>query len=190
MSMNTWVQNVIDESADGTAVSNTTTETSIINAVQKRTFPANVFGFVGKRIRLTAAGRISTVVTAPGTLTLRLKFGSVAVFTTGAMSLNIVAKTNVNWWLDCYGEIRTIGASTAATLFMMGVWLSEAAINTAVPTTGPGPGGFTLPFNTAPVVGAGFDSSASQQIDLTAQWGTANAANSILAHLCGIELLN
>lgn len=189
MAQNTWVQNVIDESADGTALSNSTTETSIINAVQKRTFPANTFGFVGKRLRLTAAGRISTVVTSPGTLTLRLKFGSIAVFTSGAMSLNVVAKTNVPWFLECYGEIRSIGASTAATLFMIGVWTSEAVIGAPLPTVG-GSGTFVLPFNTAPVVGAGFDSSASQVIDLTAQWGTANAANSILAHTCGIELLN
>ena len=59
---------------------------------------------------------------------------------------------------------RAIGAS--GNLMWQGLWISEAALNTAVPTTGPGPGGFTTPFNAAPAVGANFDTTVSQAVDL------------------------
>jgi hypothetical protein len=44
-------------------------------------------------------------------------------------------------------------------------WFSEAGLNTAVPSTGPGPGGNTLAFNTAPVVGSGFNSQSALTLD-------------------------
>jgi len=185
--LNTWVGLVNNVSADGTALTASVTETSIVSALHKYTLPANFCDFVGKKFRITAYGRISTVTT-PGTLTLKIKFGSIAVFTSGAMSLNASAKTSVGWKLDLLCEVRSIGVSTSATVFGMGTFESEGAVGGSVPTSG-GLAAFLLPFNTAPVVGAGFDSTASQVLDLTATWGTSNA-NSILCHLLAIEALN
>jgi hypothetical protein len=186
--LNTWVGLVNNVSADGTALTASVAETSIISALHKYTLPANFCDTVGKKFRVTAFGRVSNVVTTPGTLTLRLKFGSIAVFTSGAMSINIVAKTNVGWKLDLLCEVRSIGISTAATVFGQGTWASESVIGAGVPTA-TGCGVHVLPYNTAPVVGAGFDSTASQVLDLTAQWSISNA-NSILCHLLAIEALN
>ncbi|WP_196299689.1 hypothetical protein, partial [Streptococcus pneumoniae] len=42
---------------------------------------------------------------------------------------------------------------------------SEALINMAVPTTGPGGGGYVMPWNTAPVVGTGFNSQSALTLD-------------------------
>lgn len=189
MSANTWVQALSNISADGTALTNNTAETSILNALHKYTLAANVLDAVGKKMRLYATGRISTVVTTPGTLTLRLKFGSVAVFNSGALSLNTTAQTNVPWILNALLEARTVGSGTAATLFGMGTWESHAVIASPAPTAG-GCGTHVLPYNAAPAVGAGFDSTAAQVIDLTAQWSVANASNSIQCHLFSLEMLN
>jgi hypothetical protein len=120
---------------------------------------------IGRTWRVTAAGRISCVVTTPGTARYDLRMGAVTAWDSLAIPLNIVAKTNVNWRLDLLLTCRSVGPSTGCTLFGQGIWFSEANINTAVPATGPGPGGAAVPFNTAPVVGAGFDSTISNQMD-------------------------
>jgi hypothetical protein len=44
--------------------------------------------------------------------------------------------------------------------------------------------------NTAPAVGATYDSRASNQVDLTATWSVANAANSIQCHGFWFKALN
>ena len=126
--------------------------------------PAGYFQ-IGRIWRLTAAGRISTVVTTPGTARFDVRLGAVTAWDSLAIPLNIVAKTNVNWWLEVLLTCRSVGTGTSATLFGQGYWLSEANINTAVPATGPGPGGAMVPFNTAPVVGTGFDSTIANALD-------------------------
>jgi hypothetical protein len=120
---------------------------------------------IGRIWRLTAAGRISNVVTTPGTARFDVRLGAVTAWDSLAIPLNIVAKTNVNWFLQVMLTCRSVGTGTSATLFGQGYWLSEANINTAVPATGPGPGGVLLPYNTAPVVGAGFDSTIANALD-------------------------
>jgi hypothetical protein len=120
---------------------------------------------VGDALRLRAFGRLSCVVTTPGTARFDLSagVGGTAIFDTLAMPLNIVAKVNVAWNLEVEGIVRAVG--NAANIFWHGWWLSEASINTAVPSTGPGPGGQNVPYNTPPVVGANFDHSVANILD-------------------------
>lgn len=129
---------------------------------------------------LRATGRLSSVVTTPGTARFDLSAGvaGTAFMDSLAIPLNIVAKTNVGWVLDMMGTVRAVG-STAA-IFWQGQWLSEAALNVAVPSTGPGPGGNTLPYNTAPVVGASFDHSIDQILDFN--WTQTVATGSVTLH--------
>jgi hypothetical protein len=117
------------------------------------------------QIQLVAHGRISCQVTTPGTARFDLSAGvaGAAFFDTLAMPLNVVAKTNVSWRLEVIGTVRAIG--NAANIFWSGYWLSQASILTALPATGPGPGGQIVPYNTAPVVGTSFDHSVDQIID-------------------------
>lgn len=128
------------------------------------TIPAGYFQ-IGRVLRLTASGRISCVVTTPGTARFDVRLGAITVFDTLAIPLNIVAKTNVSWYLEVLLTCRSVGTGTSATLFGSGYFLSEANINTAVPSTGPGPGGQLVPYNTAPVVGTGFDSTVANAFD-------------------------
>jgi hypothetical protein len=193
VSIQTWQETHVTSLVDGSAISNSTSQLSLLGvagagaSASKFSFPPN-FLSVGKMLKITAAGRISTVVTTPGTLTLGLLFGAVVIANGGAMALNIVAKTNVPWVLEWNLVCRAIGSSTSANFMHQGVWTSEAVIGSPVPGTG-GAGSHMLP-NAAPAVGTGFDSTASQVMDIVATWSIANAANSITMHQFRAESLN
>lgn len=124
------------------------------------TLPAGYWQ-IGRIWRITASGRISTVVTTPGTARFDLRMAAVVAWDSLAIPLNIVAKVNVPWYLEVLLTCRAVGSGTSGQLIGQGFWLSEDALLTPVPSTGPGPGGNTLPYNTAPVVGTGFDSTAA-----------------------------
>jgi hypothetical protein len=173
---------------DGAALANSTTATSLLPAIAKPTFAANAL-YIGKMFRLRATGRISTLVTTPGTLNLVLRLGSVAAFDSGAMSLNTTAQINVNWDLDALLTVRAVGSGTSANLIGQGQWRSHAVIASPAPTAG-GAGAHMLPYNAAPAVGTGFDSTAAQTVDLFGHWSVANAANSITCHQFVLEDLN
>lgn len=180
-------ERILNVGEDGTALSNSTTPTSILPSARKVTLPSYFFDRVGKALILRAAGRISTVVTTPGTLTLELKLGSIVVATSGAMTLNTSAQTNTPWVLEMECALRTIGAGTAATLFMQGLFRSHAVIGSSAIGSG-GAGCQMLPYNAAPAVGNGFDATASQLLDLFATWSVANASNSIQLHQASVDV--
>lgn len=188
MSRYSWVETYASANADGTALTNTITATSIIPTSAKSTLPSFYFDAIGKALRIRASGRISTVVTTPGTLTLDVRFGSVIVFNGGAISLNTTAQTNATWMLDAILTCRTIGSGTSATMLGVGRFASRAVIGSAAAAAG-GVGTWLLP-DTAPAAGTGFDSTASQAIDLFATWSVASASNSITLHQLLVESLN
>jgi hypothetical protein len=137
-------------------------------------------------MKLTAQGRISTVVTTPGTLTLDVRLGAVIAANGGAMTLSTTAKTNVAWWLEWVLTCRAIGSGTISNLMHQGMFSSEAAGATTVAGEAKS---IMLP-QSAPAVGTGFDSTAAQTVDLFGTWSIANAANSIQLHQYKLEALN
>jgi hypothetical protein len=179
----------VSSQIDSTALANSTTATSIIPPAARFTLPNNFF-YIGKVTRFRALGRISNIVTTPGTITFSLRFGAgpVIVATSAALQLNAVAKTDVAWNLDWITTCRSIGGSTSATLMHNGLWTSEAVVGSALPAAG-GNGSLSL-VPSAPAVGTGFDSTAAQVVDLFATFSIANAANSIQAHQFFFEDLN
>lgn len=181
-----WQETLITAQADGTALTNSTGAASILPAAAKLTLPPNFLDVIGKKIRVKAHGRISTVVTTPGTLTFELKFGSVVVAASGAITLSTTAKTNVAWEVEWDLTVRAIGASTSANLMHQGRFTSEAAGATTVA----GEAKSVMMPQSAPAPGTGFDSTASQQVDLSATWSVANAANSIQVHQFELISLN
>jgi len=170
---------------DGAALTNTTTETTLLPAAAKIALLKNFFDRTGKKLIVRAAGRISTLVTSPGTLTFRTKFGSIAVFNGGAVNLNVTAQTNASWQLVIELVVRTLGDVTSANLIGVGRWTTRAIVGGPAAASG-GVESVILP-DTAPAVGTGFDSTAEQVVDLTAQWSVANAANSITLHQYSLE---
>lgn len=180
MSFNSWNQSLITAQIDGTALASSTAATSILPAAAKFTLPANLLA-IGTVLRVRAAGRISTVVTTPGTLTLDIRLGaSTVIFNGGAMALNVTAQTNATWLFEADLICRSIGASTSATILGVGKFTSRAIIGSAAVAAG-GVTSSPLP-DTAPVVGTGFDSTAAQVVDFFGTWSVSNAANSIQLH--------
>jgi len=176
----------------GSAVTNSTTQASLFTGVtgSQPTLPAGYFERTGKPLWLRLYGRISTVVTSPGTLNLTCRFGSIDVFDSGAMTLNTTAQTNVQWMLDVMLFARALGSGTNGNVAGVGHFLSGAVIGAAAVGSGGATSQMT-PYNTAPgTAGNGFDTTAAQLIDIQAKWSTANASNSIRLEAGVIGLFN
>jgi hypothetical protein len=172
------------QQADGTALTASTTPTSILHPTGRILLPAGYLYRVGQVLRVFAAGRVSNIATTPGTLTLDLRMGpalppTIVVANGGAMALNTVAKTNVPWWLVWELTLRSVGITTSAAWHLQGTWTSESVIGSPLPSAG-GAGTHLLP-NAAPAVGTGFDSTVANYLDLFGTW-SLNNANSIQTH--------
>jgi len=162
MSLGFW-ETLLSSQADGTAVTAASRTSMTAGTTQARfTLPANKVKNIGDQFRLIASGRISNVVTTPGTARFDIGFGASVVFDTQAIPLNTTAKTNVGWWLDVIGTVRTVG--TAATILWQGRFQSESVLASPAAASG-GSGSYVVPYNTAPAVGASFDSTVSNLID-------------------------
>lgn len=176
---------LVEAQSDGTAVT-ATAEGSLLPAQAKISIPSGYLFRIGKRFAVRASGRISNIVTTPGTLTLRFKMGPTAniiVAASQAIQLNAVAKTNVSWYLDLTMTLRSVGGGTSAAWFPMGTWTSESVVGSPVPASG---GAGTAQWQAAtPVVGTGFDSTVDNFIDLSAQFSLTG--NSIQLHTFGLE---
>lgn len=188
MSSRGFRERVLEVYEDGTALNTSTSQTSLLpNSAKEFTLGAGRLK-VGDVIAFMFSGRMSTVVTTPGTLALALRLGSVDVFSSGAMSLNTTAQTNVHWVLEGELVVRARGLTTTTTLMPKGCsFRSHAVIGSPAPTAG-GCGEHLLPYNTAPAVGSGFDFSVSQLLDFLATWSVSNASNSIQLHAGHVDV--
>jgi hypothetical protein len=154
----------------------------------KYTFPANFFE-VNRAISIHAAGRVSTVITTPGTLRFDVRLGGTVVWDSLAINpATAAARTNTIWALDIELYCQAAGDSTTATLFPGKCVLTTSdLIAGAAENAGP-VGMAVLPYNTAPTVGAGFNSTISQQFDL--YFTQTVATGSIQLHTLRIIALN
>lgn len=154
--------------APGGAITAAARTSMTVSSTQGRfTLPANALKTLGDQIQVNAYGIISCVVTTPGTANFDFAMDTVAKMVSGAMPLNVVARTNVLWNLNMMGTLTTIG--TAAVLTWAGSWESEAYVGTSIQNVG-GDGGTMLPYN-GTVTGAStasvsFDSTVSHLLDL------------------------
>lgn len=157
-----WEEVLITSQVDGAAIT-AAAATSMLPAAAKYTLPAGFFS-VGKQLRIEASGRISSVITTPGTARYDVRFGATVVFDGLAIVLNAAAAaTNVGWLLSIVLTCRAIGAT--ANLIGQGTWTSYDIDGT--PATPPkGSLSAVLPWNSTPAVGNNFDSTVSQQVDV------------------------
>ena len=135
--------------------------------VANRIILPNNYWIPNKSWIVKLAGRISCAITTPGTARFDLRTGpsgTIVAFDSGALNLNIVAKANVPWWLEVKLTCRSVGTGTGTALFGMGIFQSEAVIGSPLPSVG-GNGSLMVPVG-APVIGAGFDNTASNAVDL------------------------
>lgn len=128
------------------------------------TLPAGYWQ-IGRMWRTTMAGRVSCAVTTPGTFRIDMRLGGVVAFDTLAIPLNIVAQTTVPWSAEFIHTCRAVGSSTSANLITQGWVRSTAFLAVPAVATGPWSGVITVPYNTAPVVGTGFNSQSALTLD-------------------------
>lgn len=162
MSTNGWNETLMTSTIDGATLTAAAAATAI-PAAAKYTFAPNFFNKVGQKIRIIASGRISSVITTPGTARFDVRFGATVVFDSLAVLLDTAAGyTNVGWNLTIEMTLRTIGSS--ANFIGQGYWNSTNILGQ--PATAP-KGGLqaVLPWNSAPALGNNFDATASQQCD-------------------------
>jgi hypothetical protein len=116
-----WEEVVYAPPVDGAAVTNSTTETIMVpNFTWPNAGPQA--WYVGKRVRYTLWGRVSTVVTTPGTITFKLRWGGVAgttLVTSKAQRPKTTVSTNMAGVVVFEVHCRAIG--TAGSLFTMGL---------------------------------------------------------------------
>jgi hypothetical protein len=151
----------------------------------KYTFPANTFD-IGKILRITASGRVSTVITTPGSFEFDVRIGAgVVVFDSLAMSPDSTAAyVNVGWYLDILLTCQVIG--TAAQFWGQGKFCcTDIAGQVATPPKGAA----SMPLPTsAPALGGVFDSTKAGPFDMF--FTQTVATGSLTMHQLAVELTN
>jgi hypothetical protein len=154
-------------------VANTVTQTTLVSTgVGSVTLPADYL-VAGKTLRVRASGFLSD--TGTPNLTMRVKFGTTVIASTGAVALNGTISNNV-WLLECDITCRAAGAS--GTVFGQGKFFFDNSAQTGK-TEGM--------VNTATVT---IDTTAAQAISVTAEWDAASASNTISATNLTVEAVN
>lgn len=179
-----WQELVDTITADGTQISNTTTETI---ACPDFNFPA-YYMQPGRTLRVTASGLVSNVVTTPGTLTMRLRWGGVAgvvLAASGAIALDTTAHTSYMWFLSLIVVCRTAGSS--GTFLTAGqLWTNDVASATAANLLANPMGSAGASANAAVTV----DTTAAKLLSLTAQFSVATSPTNLTCQQRLLEILN
>lgn len=171
--------------ADGAQVAATTTET-ILHPVFS--FGANDSRvFQGATFRITDYFDISNVVTTPGTVRFRVRWGGVAgvvLADTGTISMDTTARANYSGRLEALLAWRSIGSS--GTAFSQGlVALNNVPVGAAADPQGiyfMGSAGENVPA----VVGS-LDTTTAKDLAVTVQFSVATAGTQITNHLSLLE---
>ena len=182
------VETIICSSTDGPTLTAAARASCIPTAERRALF--NNMWYTSRAMRVIMGGRISCVITTPGTARIDICLGSAGttiVFDTGALNLNIVAKTTVPWYFDITLVCRAVGTGTTTTFFPVGPgFQSEAVVGAALPAAGSN-GILQTPVGT-PAVGAGTDNTVLPILDC---FFTQNVATgSFTVHTYIVQLLN
>ena len=157
------------QTANSTVITNTTVESSLINGgVGTLTVPANGFS-VGDSFRAVFGG----IVNADNnqTIRIRVKAGSIVLLDSGVQNLGSAVIDDV-WSLNVDFTIRQVGAAGVASIVALGNFHYTKTNNASVQGFG---------FNT--VNNTTFDTTISNTLDATAQWGTASTGNNIYSDI-------
>lgn len=184
------VETIVVQNADGTA--NTAgTRASAINAASRIVLP-NSFFYIGRVISFLLGGRISSVITTPGTARYDICMGSAGttiVWDSLPILLDTVAAhTTVKWSLNVVLRCVAVGTGTSTTFFpSLAQWTSEDILG--VPATAP-KGVLTamLPWNTTPAVGAGMDNTAASALDVFFTQTVATGSHTVHDYM--VQVLN
>lgn len=163
--------------ADGAALASSNTLTDV-NPTPNLVIPAN-FLVPGMRLRVTAHGRFSN--TGTPTLLLGVYYGAVAGTKLAATGATTTTTSAVNWpWrLEATIVCRAIGSS--------GTLLTTGRVNIASSLTN---FAADIPIDAAATAAVSVDTTSAKALTIGAQWGTANASNTLTCHDFLVESLS
>lgn len=153
------------QTANSTPVTATTVESSLVNGgVGSLNIPANGF-VVGDSFN----GELSGVMNAANnqTIQIRVKAGSVVLLDSGVQTLTNSIIDDI-WTLSIDFTIRQIGAAGVASIASFGRFSYAKTNNATIQSFG---------MNT--INSTTFDTTVSNTLNVTVQWGSNNAGNSI-----------
>ena len=153
------------QTANSTPVTATTVESSLVNGgVGSLNIPANGF-VVGDSFN----GELSGVMNAANnqTIRIRVKAGSVVLLDSGVQTLTNSIIDDI-WTLSIDFTIRQIGAAGVASIASFGRFSYAKTNNATIQSFG---------MNT--INSTTFDTTVSNTLNVTVQWGSNNAGNSI-----------
>ena len=153
----------------GDQITNTTTETTFTSQIYMAA-NTDVLANGGKTYLLKGFLAYGTVVTAPGTLTLKIKLGSTVLAATNAIALPVVAQTNAGGWFEIL--IRYAVTGTSGLVICQGFGMLDTAANAPVSFSFVNPG--TLVSGQITV-----NTQTQQNLLMTATFSVANAANKV-----------
>lgn len=160
---------IFAQTGDSTAVTGTSVETSIVNGgVGTLTIPANGF-YIGNSFKANFGGLINAANNQ--TIRIKVKVGSVVLLDSSVQSLSN-AVTNDYWELMINFTIRQVGAAGVASIASSGAFHYTKTNNNTVQ-------GFSL----NGINNTTFDTTISQTLDFTVQWGSDDAGNSIYSDI-------
>jgi hypothetical protein len=171
MPFNQWWAPLITQQAAGPALTNSTSQTTLLNGQAKFTLAAEYLQYIGQKLHIKAAGVISTAAATPGTFTFTVVFGAINVYTGGASVTVATSRSGDPWSLDIDLTVRSVGSSTSATLTGGGTF-TTLTLSTTTP----------IQILTSPGSLTGFDSTVANVVDLQGTWSFQSGSNTITCH--------
>ena len=152
------------QTADGANVTNTTAETTIVGSgVGSLSVAANGFS-IGDSFLGRIVGHISSKNN--DTIRIKIKSGSVILGDTGVVTMP--QTTDKHYTVDLNFTIRTIGAAGVASIATGMVFTYSKDASNAFEG-----------YNSTIINNTTFDTTSTNTLDVTVQWGAADALNSI-----------
>lgn len=163
-----YLSRLYTQTSTSIPITNTTLEQSLIDGgVGTLTVPANGFK-VGDSFHAIATGHLSAVNNH--TLRIKIKAGTVVLADTGIIAMS--GTTGKHWKLEIFFTVRTIGESDTASIATGGTFMYTKDANNAFEGTN---------FSTETITG--FDTTMSNTLSITGQWGSASTDDSIYSEI-------
>jgi hypothetical protein len=159
---------LFNQTGSSTVITNTTTETSLLDGgVGTLLVPANGFT-AGDAYHAVLTGTLSAQNN--NTLRIRIKANSVILADTG--NITMAGADAEPWKMEVYFSINAIGAAGVANISTGGTFMYTKDASTDFQG---------INFSTQNT--SSFDTTINNTLAITAQWGTANAGNSIYSQI-------
>lgn len=161
-------------------VSNTSTETTVLGSgVGSLTLPTGLLNRAGSTLRVRVGGTFSTKATSAGNLTVRVKIGGTTVISrAGGLTDNVTAS-------DAYFE--AVATITTRTTGATGTTMAYGAVRLDTGAFQIGPSEWNMQGTAQPVT---VDLTGTPALDVTAQFQTADASNTVTIRVATVEVLN